>query len=366
MHTLIHLLNGPSLRGAERFAIDLALGLAEAGVHQRIIFLRGCPEKLPEIPNCKVVLASDKLSGIFFLRNSLLGNPEATVLCHGQGPQKAAVLALIAAGKRRPRLVVKQIGMMMPWIQSFKALRLCLNRILMAQTDLCVCLGPRQAAELRTLLGVPEKKISLIPNGRRIAAGHDKKPVFRLETRNPFEILMVGALAKEKNLDLAFDLFARLHATFPQCSLTLLGDGPMRGTLEKRAADEFPPRSIRFEGYVEHVSPYLERAGILFLCSNTEGVPGVVIEATLAGLPTVAWEVGDIATVLENNENGRLVPFGDAEALLSTLLEVLGSATVLQDLFKGTAARAQEMSFERIVAAYSATLDLSAPRAEVT
>lgn len=357
---LIHVMNGPHLRGAERFAVELAQSLADRGVQQKIILLCGPENPRLDILDCEVRALDQGLNTFkrwLWLRGQLLEETNSVVLCHGQGPQKAAVLALVGSGSRRPFLAVKQIGMLMHWVRRFKTVRLVLNRWLMRRTDRCVCLGPRQVEEVGELLRVPSEKIVIIPNGRRIP-----RVLPRHGVRSDNEILMVGALASEKNLGLAFDLLAEVRECVVNCRLTLVGDGPLRRELEERAREEFPEDTVRFLGQVSDVWSHYLRASILFLCSETEGVPGVVIEATLAGLPTVAWDVGDIGSVLEDGRNGRLVPFGDRGALSEALISLLGNQAALKHLQANAARMAPELSFDRIADAYLDCLPLEIGR----
>lgn len=357
---LIHVMNGPHLRGAERFGVELAQSLSDRGVQQKIILLRGPEKPHLEILDCEVK-ALDRGMGRFkrwlWLRGQLLEETNSVVLCHGQGPQKTSVLALVGSGSRRPYLAVKQIGMLMHWVHRFQTVRLALNRWLMRRTELCVCLGPRQVEEVIELLHVPSEKTVIIPNGRRMPGIIPRDVV-----RSDREILMVGALASEKNLGLAFDLLAEVREFGVNCRLTLVGDGPLKRELEERAREEFPEDTVRFLGQVSGVWPHYVRASLLLLCSETEGVPGVVIEATLAGLPTVAWDVGDIGSVLEDGRNGRLVPFGDQSALLEALISLLGNQAALKDLQASAARMAPELSFDRIADAYLDCLPLEIGR----
>lgn len=349
-------MNGPRLRGAERFAVQLAEELAHAGVRQRIVFLKGLEMELPEIPYCDYIARQPGMSFLAarkWLREQLTSNEGHIAICHGQGPQKEVLSAVALSGRHRPYVVVKQIGMIMPWLTRLVAPRKRLNSVLFKMTDLCVCLGPKQAAELRNEFGVPEKKIVIIPNGRRMPRHQivDGEHAGR-------EVLVVGALTPEKNPDLALTLFAEVRKYRPDLMLTFVGDGHMRSELEERAASVFPKGTVRFEGQVANVWPYYERAEILLLCSQTEGVPGVVIEACYAGLPTVAWDVGDIATVLDDDINGRLTPFEEREALAAALISVALDKHTRQRLGAGALEISARFHMDKIAAAYIETLSL--------
>src|SRR5690606_12748645 len=64
-------------------------------------------------------------------------------------------------------------------------------------------------------------------------------------------------------------------------------------------------------------------ADLLLLPSHTEGIPGVILEAGVQSLPSVAYGVGGVAEALRDGETGRLIPPGDeagfAEAVTALL-----------------------------------------------
>ncbi|MFD0350244.1 glycosyltransferase [Kitasatospora aburaviensis] len=61
----------------------------------------------------------------------------------------------------------------------------------------------------------------------------------------------------------------------------------------------------------------------MLLTSDSEGVPGVLIEAALAGLPAVATDVGWVGSVVRDGATGALVAPGDPLALAEALAAVL-------------------------------------------
>nr|WP_227494558.1 glycosyltransferase family 4 protein [Ramlibacter pallidus] len=353
---MIHVMNGPRLRGAETFAVQLAEELARCGVRQRIVFLKGLSSPRPAIDGCEIAPRSATLSRLrafSWLRAQLRAEGPSVVLCHGQGPLKEVLPALAFRGGRRPALALKQIGMILPWLRTHAAVRKALNRWLLARTDMCICLGPKQAEELNAAFGVPAERIAIIPNGRR-SPSHPGPAA----PRDASEILVVGSLSPEKNPALVLDLLEALRRDRPDLHLTFVGDGPLRPALEREVEARFPQGAVQFAGQVADVWPFYRRAGIHLLCSETEGVPGVVIEATLAGLPTVAWEVGDVATVLEDGVNGRLTPFSDRAALLRALAQVAGDPASWQRLREGALEISPRFDLGRIAREYVRVLDL--------
>lgn len=350
---LIHLLNGPEMRGAESFALQLASELNRLNLKQRIIFLQPPNSSLLNIDFCKIETFSKNhsmLSRWAWLRHILGYDPNNIVLCHGQGPLKAAVLSLILRS-HRPKLVIKTIGFYEPWISSFKRLRLTINRWLLSYVELCIVLGPRQEEELTGLLNVSKKNIVRIPNGR-IPPNTTSKVI-----RKDDEIIMVGSLSIEKNVTFGLEILKQVHRKYPGTKLKYVGDGPLLELLRAKSMQDFSQGVVSFTGNVNDVWPHLYKATLLLLCSETEGVPGVIIEACFAGLPVVAWDVGDTATVLRDGINGRLTSFGDFSALEKAVLELLGDKNERNRLEKEALNMAQEFRLDNVAINYKKALN---------
>jgi len=64
---------------------------------------------------------------------------------------------------------------------------------------------------------------------------------------------------------------------------------------------------VEFTGSVEDVTPHLAWADVLILPSTTEGLPGAVLEAAAAGVPSVAHDVGGTREAMIDGETGVLV-----------------------------------------------------------
>jgi glycosyltransferase involved in cell wall biosynthesis len=75
----------------------------------------------------------------------------------------------------------------------------------------------------------------------------------------------------------------------------------------------------RFFGTRDDVACLLGAADLLALASDTEGVPGVALEAGYLGLPVVATRVGGVPECVVHGETGLLVEPGDSGALMTAL-----------------------------------------------
>lgn len=133
-------------------------------------------------------------------------------------------------------------------------------------------------------------------------------------------LIFLGNLTFQKRPDRFVEIVSKLVQTRPRVKALIVGDGPMRMELEmavscirnqvsgvQNASVFGLQSSVFFIGYQQDVSPFLAATDLLILTSDTEGLPGVVLEAAYFGVPTVATEVGGIKECLINEETGYLI-----------------------------------------------------------
>jgi len=134
-------------------------------------------------------------------------------------------------------------------------------------------------------------------------------------------LLYVGRLAPEKRVDRLVDAVGRLRAAFPDLVLALVGDGPERAALERRAAQRAPAGSVIFAGRLEGeaLSAWYRLGTVFALASAFEPFGAVVNEALLAGLPAVVSERAGAHTLVAGGENGAVVDAARPEALDAAL-----------------------------------------------
>jgi glycosyltransferase involved in cell wall biosynthesis len=164
---------------------------------------------------------------------------------------------------------------------------------------------------------IAPERVHVIPNARRATDFRPVDDVGRRKLRREFGlddshpvVAWVGAVSPEKRPDLAIDVAARL----PDIHLLLAGDGVDQSRVARLAADMAPGR-VHLLGRTDRVRDVLGAADVLLLTSDSEGVPGVLIEAGLLGMPAVVTDVGFVREVVVDTVTGRVMPRGRADLL---------------------------------------------------
>jgi glycosyltransferase involved in cell wall biosynthesis len=172
-------------------------------------------------------------------------------------------------------------------------------------------------------------------------------------------VVTAGRLVPWKNIDGVIDAVASI----PGASLVIVGDGPDRAALMRRAEEKLRGR-VAFTGQLSHADTLavMKSADAFVLNSSYEGLSHLLIEAQALGIPTIATDVGGNPEVITNGENGLLVPAGSARSLADSLAQLLGDAQLRVRFSANARASAERFSSGRMIAATSQLmLDLRNP-----
>jgi glycosyltransferase involved in cell wall biosynthesis len=162
-------------------------------------------------------------------------------------------------------------------------------------------------------------------------------------------VLTVSRLDAEKNPLLLLDVIRTLRAKDPRWRLRVAGDGPLRGELERRAAEAGLNGAVELLGEVPNGPELwqLYRTSQAFLhVSFTEGLPQVLFEAQAAGLPIVATAVGGVSEALGGGKTGLLIPPADAGAAVAALERLADDEELRRGLCAAGLANAEHETLE--------------------
>jgi glycosyltransferase involved in cell wall biosynthesis len=220
-----------------------------------------------------------------------------------------------------------------------------LNRLLTPITDAFVAVARGAAEYLIHEEGLPRSKVHVIYNGvdldRFSGAGRaSARAELGLAHDAPVAV-HVAQLRPEKGHDVLLDAAAIVAGRIPAVRFLLVGDGPLRATIEARVRDLGLERTVTLLGIRHDVPHVLAAADVALLPSHArvETFPNSILEAMASGLPIVASRVGSLDEMVEDRVNGYLLPAGDAPALAQAIFELLSDPVRASQM--GASARAR-------------------------
>ena len=149
-------------------------------------------------------------------------------------------------------------------------------------------------------------------------------------------VVSVGRLVEQKNYPMLLNAFALFSSCHSDYVLRIFGEGRQRESLMALAVDLGIGGKIEFPGYIEDVPSQINNAAMFVLSSDFEGISNAMAEAMALGLPTICTDcpVGGAAMMIDDGENGLLVPVGDSIALAEAMGRVADDPQLAQRLSK--------------------------------
>jgi glycosyltransferase involved in cell wall biosynthesis len=138
-------------------------------------------------------------------------------------------------------------------------------------------------------------------------------------------------LTPEKDHSTLISAAARLVRELPDLHWVIVGDGPLRRTLQQQIQHAGVSDRVHLWGPLEDAHRALAGADLFVLSSTSEGLGSSILAAMARGVPVIATRVGGIPDVLSGG-GGVMVEPQDPAALASTARRVLGDPSLRQQL----------------------------------
>lgn len=250
------------------------------------------------------------------LRADLADHPVDVVLAHGAA---AAMVAVAASPRHGPAIVWQRILGLAP--RSSRGLLGGCWRVAVRRLDGVVALTDDLGTEARRL-GY-RGPIWRIPNGRRAArfASLDRG---RSATRLRDElgvgsatvlVGLVGYLVAQKQPVRAVEVAAGLRRMGIDVHLVVVGAGPLTDAVAGAVRRHEVTGCVALLGHREDVADLLAGLDLVILTSAEEGIPGVVVEAAMAGCPVVTYPLGGVTEVVANGVTGVVLETASVAAM---------------------------------------------------
>jgi L-malate glycosyltransferase len=190
------------------------------------------------------------------------------------------------------------------------------------------------------------RRLSVIRNGVDLNSFRNIPSTWTQKVR----ILGVGSLFPGKRWDRLLRAAAVLKQRNFDCTVQIVGDGPMRDSLKDQARALGIADRVEFLGHSENVPALLANAAFLVHPSDSEGCPNVVMEAMACGRAVVATDIGDVPYLVEHGETGYVVPRDDETKLLEEMIKLMTNPELCWRMGERARHKAErEFGLERLV-----------------
>jgi glycosyltransferase involved in cell wall biosynthesis len=209
-------------------------------------------------------------------------------------------------------------------------------------------------------MGVPEKKIIIIPNGIDLSkyANLPSKGFFKKKFGIPEEkkiILYLGRIHKIKGIDFLVRAYAYLinEMKFKDTVLVIAGpDDAYLGEVKSLVHDLGVSNSVVFTGPLygkDKLAAYID-SEVYVLPSRYETFPMTILEAYACEKPVVASKVGGLKVLVKDGETGLLFELGNVEQLARSIFNLLNDNNIAKEMgLKGKNFVKENFTIEKVV-----------------
>lgn len=369
MKTVIHTISAMDVFGPEKTVLNECLALEAAGWRARIVNLWDT-EDVPMSHKARsagaryeVLRTAGKfdIAAIRALARQLRVEPDVVVHSHGY---KADLYTLLAARMAGVPVMTSAHG----WTSENAKVRLYerLQAYLWRWFDRVVAVSQSYRA-LAQAAGVPERKLVVVHNAIRSNyqvpdAGQRRRSRALLGLADgDVAIAVIGRLGIEKGHRLFVEAAGRLAPRHGQAQFLIIGDGAERAALESQIAAAGLGDTVRLLGHRDDLPAIYPGLDLLGITSLREGLPNVLLEAMLHGVPAVAMAVGGVPEVISDGEDGLLVPPGSLDGFSEALSRLLSDASLRQRLGAAAVEKVRSMflfdaRMQKMLALYEAAV----------
>ena len=204
------------------------------------------------------------------------------------------------------------------------------------------------ASALNKIYRVPKSRIDVVPNGVDLSLFDSIKV-----QRDPSKVLFVGRLISHKHLDWLIGAMAIVKKRYPNSSLHVVGDGPMRSELERMVSEYSLSSNVIFHGLLpsyQSIAEHMKSASLLVSPSTREGFNMVALEAIVAGTPVVIVDAPNNAALdfIKHRHTGLVVEMENPQAIADAITELFENTTLRRRLVENALQAAHRYSWDEI------------------
>ena len=318
-----------AIGGLQKVVVNLCKNIDRSKFDVSVLCLRELGEFVPEVMDCgvNVALIPQKMNGadyFGFLKIAKILKKEKIDVIHTHNIlpfTDGTIGGLIARIKRiihtdhARNFPDKRRYMVAEWIMSQFAYKV-------------VGVSEHTTENLIRYEKISKKKTKTVVNGidgskfNIVIEKEKKRRELGLNDNGPI-IGVCVRLTEQKGVSYLLDSIRHVKNIFPDISLVIAGEGPLKEKLVKQSQELGIDQNVFFIGPRLDIPEILKLLDIYVLPSIWEGLPMILLEAQAAGCAIVATRVGGIPTIIKSKENGTLVEPKNSDELAAEIIKLL-------------------------------------------
>jgi glycosyltransferase involved in cell wall biosynthesis len=256
-------------------------------------------------------------------------NPDI-ILCNGSRTLKYAALVKRFSPDLKAKWIYRVIDSAKYW-NNKTLITLIYRLFIIPAMDAAIGVSNKSLKEMVQHYRFDKPTIS-IP--RALDIGHfttfEKPPGSRAKlgiNEQAFVVLFLGNFTHQKRPDRFIEIIAEVKKRHPHVHGLMVGDGPLKKQMEHLSQQLYVDKNITFAGYQQDVRSYIDMSDILMLTSDTEGMPGVILEAAAMGKISISGPVGGVKEFIINDENGIVLTGVNYHLFSEKLIDVISNTS---------------------------------------
>jgi GalNAc-alpha-(1->4)-GalNAc-alpha-(1->3)-diNAcBac-PP-undecaprenol alpha-1,4-N-acetyl-D-galactosaminyltransferase len=185
---------------------------------------------------------------------------------------------------------------------------------------------------------VPKRKLAFLPNPLMPPTSTE------IASLQAPTIITVGRLVEQKGIDVLLAAWAQSAEHLPEWRLAIVGDGPLRDTLQARSRELGIEGSVDWHGHLADPFPLLRASKFFVMTSRFEGTPNALLEAMACGLPGIVSDAspGPCELVGMDERAGLIVPVEGATETAAAIVRLAREEPLRRRLAAAARERARE------------------------
>lgn len=208
---------------------------------------------------------------------------------------------------------------------------------------------------------IPKDEIRLIYNGCKIESSFSEIALGKVESlrnevrrelsipENSKILLTVGRLSKQKGYEDIIPIIPEIVREFPKAAFVWVGEGELMEQLTAKVKQASMAEKVLLLGLRKDAARLMRASDIFLFPTRFEGMPFVLFEAMVHGLPIVSSDASGIPEVIKSGEHGLLFAKKDREALLWAIRWALQNSAQMEKMAQRAKARVADFSEENMI-----------------